>query len=65
MSEEIEQKKRQLQDLLLRIPASGSFESVNLTRQISELTTEIEQRERLERQASQDAGHGIQGDQSR
>jgi len=51
MSEALEQKKRQLQELLLRIPVSGSYDSVNLTRQVSQLTTEIEQQERQEQEA--------------
>jgi hypothetical protein len=51
MSAELEQKKKQLQELLLRIPVSGSYASVSLTRQVSQLTTEIEQQERQEQEA--------------
>lgn len=44
------EKKHELQKLLLRIPTSGSYESVSLTQKVSELTTEIELEERLERE---------------
>ncbi len=51
MSEALEQKKKKLQELLLRIPVSGSFDSVSLTRQVSQLSTEIQQKERQEQEA--------------
>lgn len=57
MSEALEQKKRQLQALLFRIPASGSFESVSLTREVSELTAEIEKQERLDREIQTQREH--------
>ena len=62
MHETLEQKKRQLQELLLRIPVSGSFDSVGLTRQVSQLTTEIEEQERLAREAQSRARIEQQGD---
>jgi len=51
MNLELDQKKRQLQELLQRIPVSGSYESVDLTRQVAQLTAEIEKQERIEREA--------------
>ena len=51
MSEALEQKKKKLHELLLRIPVSGSFDSVSLTRQVSQLSTEIQQKERQEQEA--------------
>ena len=49
MGSELEQKKKELQSLLVRVPSTGSFESVPLTEQIYELAVDIRDQELRER----------------
>ena len=57
MNELLQQKERELQDLLHRIRGSGSFESADLSRQALQLVQEIKRLER-EAQTQELAAHG-------